>query len=110
MLQRAGQPKRSRCDLRGVTDTTPGGAHVRSDAVHREGVANAAPVGERVRMTDDEKIFTRHVSRRGFLTAAGVAPAAGPLTAGPLAGTAEAEPAAELATTAGDPAKSPAVA
>ncbi|MER6793101.1 twin-arginine translocation signal domain-containing protein, partial [Amycolatopsis mediterranei] len=56
-------------------------------------------------MTDDEKIFNRHVSRRGFLAAAGVT-----LAAGPLAGTAVAEPAVELTTTTGDPAKSPAVA
>jgi hypothetical protein len=44
-------------------------------------------------MTDDEKIFARHFSRRGFLAVAGAAGVA--LSAGPMAGPAEAEPAAE---------------
>jgi hypothetical protein len=58
-----------------------------------------------MRMTDDEMIFNRHVSRRGFLAAAGAT-----LAVGPLAGTAEAEPVGELTASSGDPAKSPAVA
>src|SRR3954468_8254853 len=44
-------------------------------------------------MTDDEKIFARHFSRRGLLAVAGAAGVA--LSAGPMAGPAEAEPAAE---------------
>ena len=50
-------------------------------------------IGQGFGVTDDEKIFTRHFSRRGFFTAAGATGVA--LSMGPLAGTADAQPATE---------------
>ena len=62
-------------------------------------------------MIDDEKIFVRHFSRRGFLAATGAAGVA--LSAGPLAGTADAQPSTAdtsgFGTAAGDATTTPAV-
>ena len=55
-------------------------------------------------MTDDRTLFSHHFSRRGFLAATGAAGAV--LAAGPLSGTASAEP-ETAASTHGDPQSTP---
>ncbi len=73
-------------------------------------MATGPAIGKCVGMTDDEKIFARHLSRRGFLAAAGAAGAV--LSAGPLAGTADAVPTGEDVSAFGpasDAAKTPPV-
>jgi len=79
-------------------------ATLSSYAVHRDVLVRPRHAGHRVGMSDDKAVFAAHFSRRGFLTAAAGAAALA------TAGTADADPAPELTTTAADPTRTPAIA